>query len=153
MSLHPSLLPAGRSMLSRPVLQAWPEPDSVSTNHLARQDAQLYRSMMWSEFRLIIERVLGENREYLDLGDEEAFALIMDVVWNGLTHAEAAQDKCRAEDLVQRHREYAESGALPTFLVIYSSLHYRVAALIQECSLNAERVRARRNAGGPQRGA
>lgn len=153
MSLHPSLLPDGRSMLSRTVLRAWPEPDSPSAERAARQDAQLYRSMMWSEFRLIIERVLGENREYLALGDEEAFALIMDVVWNGLTHAEAAQDKCRVEDLVQRHREYAESGALSTFLILYPSLHYRVAALVQESSLSAERSRTRRSADGSQRGA
>lgn len=155
MSLHPSLLPDGRSMLSRPVLQAWPEPDSVSMDLATRQDAQLYRSMMWSEFRLIIQRALGENREYLALSDEEVFAPIMDVVWNGLTQAEAARDKCRVEDLVQRHREYAESGALPTFLILYPSLHYRVAALVQESSINAERARSRsrRSASGPRRGA
>ncbi len=148
MSLHPSRLPDSRSMLSRPMGRIWPAPDVPATTLPERQDAQLYRSIMWSEFRLIIERVLGENREYLALGDEEAFALLMDVVWNGRTHAETAQDQCRVEDLEDRHREFADSGALSTFLFLYPTLHFRVTELVQTSRSASERNKERRDKRG-----
>lgn len=100
---------------------------------------------MWSEFRLILEKVLGENREYLALSDELAFSLLMEVVWNGATHSEAAEDVCRTEDLIERHREYVASGALSTFLMIYSPLHYRISSLIQESGIAVERARPHRS--------
>lgn len=103
---------------------------------------------MWSEFLLIIDPVLGENREYLALGDEEAFILLMDVVWNGRTHAEAAQDQCRVEDLVERHREFADAGALSTFALLYPTLHFRRTELVQTSRIASERSRDRRDKRG-----
>lgn len=145
--MHPSQAPDfTESILAKLSRPTWPAVDTPGMGRTELQDAVFYRNAVWAEASLIINRALGgAEREYLALGDREAFPLIMDVIFGGRTHAEVASEVCLPEDLAQRHREYADAQVLSTFLLNYPALHYRISCLVQASRAASERSQARRN--------
>ena len=95
----------------------------------SREEVQFYKIGMYREFEQILHRVLGENREHLTPDDGTAFHLLMTVIWNGLSHQEAAEGICDPQDLIDRHKEWAATTVLGQFLFSYPALHFRLKGL------------------------
>ncbi|WP_336652900.1 MULTISPECIES: hypothetical protein [unclassified Leucobacter] len=150
MTVHPSQAPDfTESILAKLARPTWPVLDALGMGRSELEDVVFYRNAMWAEASLIINRALGgAEREFLALGDREAFPLVMDVIFTGKTHAEAASGVCLPEDLAQRHREYADAQVLSTFLLNYPALHYRISGLAQASRAASERNRARKSGRG-----
>lgn len=78
-------------------------------------------------FHELLRQLLQGDRSQLDLSDATAFRLIMRVILDGESHREAAKHgRCRETDLLERHREYADSGLIDQFLYEYQNLQFRL---------------------------
>lgn len=91
-------------------------------------EAAFYKIGIYAEFEKILHRELGEERTHSLLDDGTAFHLIMMVIWNGLSHAEAVEDVCDPQELADRHKEWAKSGVLAIFLFHYRDFHIQLSS-------------------------
>lgn len=71
------------------------------------------------------EQIIAENlgdRSHLAISDATIFPRVMEVIWTGASHREVSDAECPEQEIIDRHKEWCESIALPIFLFHYPAL-------------------------------